>query len=73
MERNLAILKNEELRQIIKEEERRLINGIDQGLSFNSLKTIRLEIRQLQNELYNREWANTGKGALIGHLRLAED
>lgn len=51
---NLAALPTEELKAIFVRETRRFMQGIDRGLQFDTLKAIRVTLREIEAELQNR-------------------
>ena len=54
MSENLKHLNTEELKDLFIKETRRFMQGIDQGLSFDKLKEIRVTLRQIEAELHER-------------------
>lgn len=57
---NLSLLSKEELHELFLKESLRFTIGMDDGLSFNDLKQIRINLREIALELQNKNGQGNG-------------
>ena len=60
MEKNLSVLSREELHELFLKESSRFTQGMDNGLSSDELKQIRINLRDIAFELQNKNGTSNG-------------